>query len=204
MTELQKQEKPAAPVTAIQKQWQTAQYLAQSDLIPKHFAGKPANVLVALEYAEQLSTQTRNLSPISVMQNLYVLNGNVGLSSKFIIALANSSGKFDHSLLFKEEGSGDSLSVTCFSKIHGQEVSYTVSMQTARAEGWTRNPKYKSLPSLMLRYRAAAFLIRTTAPEVIMGLQTDDDVRDVMTAEIVEVSEEEVKKSEALADELMD
>jgi len=177
--------------------------LAQSDLLPKHFAGKPANCLIALEYANQLSTKDKTLSPISVMQNLFVVSGNVGLSSKFIIALANSSGKFDHSLLFRESGSGDSLEVTCYSSMQGQEVSYSVSMATARSEGWTKNPKYKSLPSLMLRYRAAAFLVRTCCPEVIMGLQSDDDVKDIIQAEILP-SAEEKKESEDKSMELMD
>ena len=31
----------------------------------------------------------------------------------------------------------------------------------------------------MLRYRAAAWLIRTTAPEIPMGLQTADEIIDV-------------------------
>ncbi len=205
MSEVTKtEEKPQLPTTEIQKRWQEAQYLATSDLLPKHFAGKTGNVLVALEYAKQLSTEKRQLSPISVMQNLYVVHGNVGLSSKFMIALANTSGVFDHPLLFKEEGKGTSnFSVTCYSKISGQDVSYTIDMATAKAEGWTSNPKYKSMPALMLRYRAASFLIRTAAPQVTMGLQSDDDVRDIIQAEIMPTVEEK-KESEDKSMELMD
>ena len=35
------------------------------------------------------------------------------------------------------------------------------------------------MPDQMLRYRAAAWLIRTTAPEISMGLQTTDEIIDV-------------------------
>ena len=35
------------------------------------------------------------------------------------------------------------------------------------------------MPDQMLRYRAAAWLIRTTAPEISMGLQTADEIIDV-------------------------
>jgi len=44
MSEVTKtEEKPQLPTTEIQKRWQEAQYLATSDLLPKHFAGKVGN-----------------------------------------------------------------------------------------------------------------------------------------------------------------
>ena len=36
------------------------------------------------------------------------------------------------------------------------------------------------MPEQMLRYRAAAWFIRTTAPELSMGLQTVDEVKDTI------------------------
>lgn len=176
MTEIQKAEE-IKHLSPIQAKWQEAQYLAQSSLLPKSFTGQPANVLIALEYANQLSTTSKMLSPISVMQNLYVVHGNCGLSSKFMIALANSSGKLDHSIRYRKTP-GENFSVTAYSKIDGEEISYTVDMAMAKAEGWDKNPKYRSMPELMLSYRAASFLIRTYIPEVVMGLQTDSDVMD--------------------------
>jgi hypothetical protein len=54
-------------------------------------------------------------------------------------------------------------------------------MSMAKAEGWsTKNgSKWNNMPELMLMYRAAAFLIRTYAPEISMGLQTADELEDV-------------------------
>lgn len=190
-------------LTPIQAKWQEAQYLAQSSLLPKHFASQPANVLIALEYAKQLSTATRALSPISVMQNLYVVHGNCGLSSKFMIALANSSGKLDHPIRYRKEP-GENFSVTAYSKVDGEEISYTVDMKMATAEGWTKNPKYNSMPELMLSYRAASFLIRTYIPEVVMGLQTDDDVRDMEPIQAVPAADDSLKSLPEAAPEFVD
>jgi hypothetical protein len=39
------------------------------------------------------------------------------------------------------------------------------------------------MPELMLMYRAAAFLIRTYAPEISMGLRTDDEIIDMGPAQ---------------------
>jgi hypothetical protein len=201
MTETKELEIPKE-LTPIQAKWQEAQYLAQSSLLPKDFAGKPANVLIALEYARQLSSETRNLSPISVMQNLYVVHGNCGLSSKFMIALANSSGKLDHPIRYRKtkNEAGKVISVEAYSSIGGEEINYTVDMDMAKAEGWDKNPKYKSMPELMLSYRAASFLIRIYIPEVVMGLQTDDDVRDKETIKVVETNNNLLPASSELVD----
>jgi hypothetical protein len=49
-------------------------------------------------------------------------------------------------------------------------ITATVSMKEAAADGWTRNPKYKSIPEQMLRWRAATRLINLYMPEVLFGL----------------------------------
>ena len=52
-------------------------------------------------------------------------------------------------------------------------------MAMAKAEGWTKNPKYKTMGAYMLRLRSSVLLIRTTCPEVLLGMQTADEVEDV-------------------------
>jgi hypothetical protein len=67
-------------------------------------------------------------------------------------------------------------------KATGREiVGPVVSMQMAKEEGWSTKSgsKWKTMPQLMLRYRAAAFLIRTTAPEIGLGLYTTDELQDI-------------------------
>lgn len=58
----------------------------------------------------------------------------------------------------------------------------TITIGMAKAEGWygKAGSKWKTMPELMLRYRAAAFLIRTVAPELTLGFQTTEEVRDVI------------------------
>lgn len=56
----------------------------------------------------------------------------------------------------------------------------TVSMETAVAEGWfgKNGSKWQTMPDVMLRYRAASFFGKLYAPELLMGLQTAEEVRD--------------------------
>jgi len=79
-------------------------------------------------------------------------------------------------------------------------------MKEARAEGWTKNPKYSSLPELMLRYRAAILLIRTHMPEVLNGLHTVeelDDIRVSSSMKQVSSSEDRVSKVKGALDSFL-
>ena len=61
----------------------------------------------------------------------------------------------------------------------------TVSIQMAIDESWlTKNgSKWLTMPEVMLRYRAASFFGRLYAPELLMGLQTQEEVEDIIQAE---------------------
>ena len=56
-----------------------------------------------------------------------------------------------------------------------------VTMAMAKAEKWyTKNgSKWLTMPELMLRYRAAAFWVRTFTPELSLGMHTVEEVRDM-------------------------
>ena len=53
----------------------------------------------------------------------------------------------------------------------------------ASAEGWATKAgsKWKTMPELMLRYRAAAFFGRLYAPDILMGMQTAEEAADVVS-----------------------
>jgi hypothetical protein len=156
-----------------------SEIMAQADIIPAHYKGKPANVFIAVQSALRM-----NLDPMQVMQNTYVVSGKLGMVSAFAISLANGSGLFDSGIRYRVEGSGDDLKVTAFANLKkgGAEISYTITMKEAIAENWTKNPKYRTLPELMLRYRAATLLIRTHAPEVLNGMHMVEEIEDACMA----------------------
>ena len=163
-------------IDAVDKLYKYSEILAGSTIIPAHYRGQTSDVFVAVQTAYRM-----NLDPMMVMQGTYILKGKLGMYTSFAISLANSSGILQGGIRYKIEGSGDDLKVTAFSnlKANGAEISYTISMSEAKSEGWTINAKYKSLPELMLRYRAATLLIRTHIPEVLNGMHTVEELRDV-------------------------
>lgn len=161
-----------------------ADVFAASSLVPTHFQKKPADCFVALQMAYRMG-----LDPMTALQNIHVVHGCPGLSAQLVISLANRSGVFRSPLRWREAGTlgKEDFAVTCVGVLQdGEEVSFTVSMAMAKAEGWTKNAKYSSMPQLMLRYRSATMLVRLTCPEVIIGMHTADEWEDVAAADGVQ------------------
>ena len=61
-------------------------------------------------------------------------------------------------------------------RIEGMEVN----MQMAKDEGWLgkNGSKWKTMPQLMLRYRAASFFSSLNCPELTMGIYTKEEIED--------------------------
>ena len=118
-----------------------------------------------------------------VMQNLYVIQGRPSWSSKFLIAAINNSRKFDIELQFdeKKDKNGKPFSCTAWTMKNGRRIEgMTVDMDMAKDEGWLskNGSKWKSMPQLMLRYRAASFFSSLNCPELTMGLYTREELQD--------------------------
>jgi hypothetical protein len=162
-----------------------AKMFAMSPLVPEHLRkGSPeqaiANCWIALTLAEAMGEV-----PLIVMQNIHVVNGKAGFASQYMIARANSSGIFKGRIDWRiDRGDENNLAVTAYAVIKetNQEVSVTCDMKMAKAEQWTKNAKYTTMPEVMLRYRSAAFLVRFYAPDVMLGYQTVEEVEDVVAA----------------------
>ena len=179
-----------------------------STLVPQQFQGKEnfGNCVIALNMAQRLGAD-----PLMVMQNLYVVYGTPSWSSKFMIAMFNQCGRYE-SIHYEEMGKKgtDTQGVIAWAKekatgeiLKGPEVTIKI----AKDEGWynKNGSKWKTMPEQMLRYRAAAWFIRTTAPELSMGLQTVDEVTDtidVTPRNAVEKPVEEIRRN-ANAEELV-
>ena len=155
-----------------------AKFLADSTLIPEKFRGRIGDVLVAIGIAKRLK-----ISPFEVLNALVMIQGRATFSAQFIIALAHTRGPFKSRIQYKTEGQGEAISVSAFATMPDDSTAQaTVTMETAKKEGWTRNPKYQSMPEHMLRYRAAIFLVRQYCPEILLGMQTKEEIEDVQIA----------------------
>lgn len=157
---------------------QMAKALSQSTLVPKEYQGNEANCMIAIDISIRLKT-----SPFLVMQNLDVIQGRPSWSAKSLIGMINASGRYDMELQFdeKQDAKGKPFSCQCWTTKSGRRVDGPViDMDMANAEGWVQKngSKWKTMPQVMLRYRAASFFSRMNCPEISMGLYTSDEILD--------------------------
>ncbi len=163
---------------ALKSAYRAAQYLAQSDLVPEQtYKGKPQNCLIALDISNRMG-----LSPLLVMSNLFIVRGKPGWSGQFCVAAINGCGRFRSVEYVKTAEDGGTCYVVAKRKDTGEEVvGAKVSIKMANDEGWMNKAgsKWKTMPELMLQYRAAAFFARAYCPDVLLGIQTADEIQDV-------------------------
>ena len=183
-----------------------AKSLAQSNLVPQQYQGQGGlpNCLVALEMANRM-----NISPLVVMQNMNVIQGRPSWSAQFVIATITGCGRFEN-FDYEMNGEREDLKVRCTATRikDGKEIRGSwVSIGMARSENWIKNPKWKSMPEHMLKYRAATFFGRQYVADLLLGIQTEDEIVDIEPMNITpkgKVTTEEVKRQEGEPSEFRD
>lgn len=163
-----------------------AKAMASSSIVPQAYQGNIPNVIIAMEIANRIGAST-----MAVMQHLYIVHGKPSFEATFLIATVNASSRWTP-IRFRMEGTQGEDDWGCRAYATDEEsgaecVGPAVTIAMAKAEGWydKKGSKWKTMPELMLHYRAAAFWTRVYAPELSMGIHTVDELRDASPTEII-------------------
>ena len=157
-----------------------AKALSQSDLLPREFRGKPANVLVAIGYGQALG-----LSPMIALNGIAVIGGKPSLSAQLQSALVRRAG---HKLHVKGD---DTTATATLTRSDDPETEHTSTwtMDRAKRAGLAQGGAWKTYPESMLAARAITEVIRNAASDVLLGiaytpeeLGHDDDISIPVTA----------------------
>lgn len=157
--------------------------LAASSLVPQIYQNNISNCIIALEMAQRIGA-----SPLMVMQNLYIVYNRPAWSAKFLIACFNQCGRFSpvRYIWSGARGRDDwGCQAWATERATGEKIfGPVITMQLAKDEGWygRKDSKWKTMPEKMFMYRAAAWMIDTTAPELSMGIKTEEEVHDTFDA----------------------
>lgn len=164
------------------KLMEVATMLSKSTIIPITYQNRPENCYIAIDMAFRIG-----VSPMMVMQNLYVIQGKPIFSGQAITAMIRSNPQFkDVELHFVGEEGKDTWGayVTAIKISTGKILKGgTVTLAIAKKEGWFQKAgsKWQTMPEIMLAYRAHTWFGRVYCPELLMGLQSPDEVADVST-----------------------
>ena len=154
--------------------WRLAEILADSELVPKDFRGKPGNCLVGMQWGHELG-----LKPLQSLQGIAVINGRPSIWGDTLLAIARSSPLCE----YITEGMDADGTAWCKAKRRGEpEQIRTFSDADAKTAGlqgkagpWVTNPKR------MKQMRARAFALRDVFTDVLRGMHMAEESVDLPT-----------------------
>jgi hypothetical protein len=164
-----------------------SEMLADSDMVPKDFKGKPGNCLIAIQWGHEVGLQ-----PLQALQNIAVINGRPAMWGDSLMALVRASTACEY-----VTESDDGHTATIRGKRKGQpEEIRTFSMDDAKQAGllnkqgpWTQYPKR------MRQMRARAFLLRDLFADVLRGMAMAEELQDIEEVELNPRPEQPAAKS---------
>ena len=156
-----------------------ANLLIASDIIPQSYKGKLSDCVIAIDMANRMG-----VSPLVIMQNSQIVRGNFSWKGTACKAMIDGCGKYKDSYYVEVGERGTDTWGYYLEAIDKRDrivkgCEETIKM--AKDEGWYQKDgsKWKTMPELMLKYRAAAFFFRTECASLAMGFLTTEEQEDI-------------------------
>lgn len=147
-----------------------------SDLVPKHF-NSSSKFIVAVQFGLELG-----FSLWQSVQNLHVVNGQIGIKSSAIGGLIRSSGKCEWmEQIFSEDSETAIVKSKRVDDPTENESSFSI--EDAEIAGLSGKDNWKKYPKDMLMYRALSRHGRHFYGDVMAGLYTTDELESMPTPE---------------------
>ena len=161
--------------TSLQQAMELAKIMAESDMVPKDFRGKPGNVLIAVQMGAELGLQ-----PMQAIQNIAVINGRPTVWGDALLAIVSSHPECED-IQETLTGAGDAMEATCVVKRKGREpVSRTFTVLDAkRANLWGKEGPWRTYPQRMLPMRARSWAMRDSFADALRGINIAEEVMDI-------------------------
>lgn len=169
-----------ASTQAFNKLFKIGSVMSKTQLVPDNYRNKPEDCTIAIDIANR-----NGMSPLSVMQNLYVVKGKPTWSGQACIAMLRASKEYEHVkpvMVGERNTDGWGCYFKAIDKSDGEVAKGTlVTIQMAKDEGWYSKPgsKWPTMPEQMLQYRAAAFFARIYMPNALMGFSVEGEAEDI-------------------------
>jgi hypothetical protein len=178
--------------TNLDEGWRLAKAFAASELVPLQFRKKPEDVLVAIQMGIEIG-----FAPWQALQSIAVINGRPSIWGDGMLALVMASSLYlDHDEYYEVDGqrrSGltaddltkDTTVAVCTFSRRGKPLPVTRRFTIAHAKKarlWSKDGPWQQYPDRMLLMRARAFAARDTFPDLLRGIRTAEEVRDLPPA----------------------
>jgi hypothetical protein len=149
-----------------------AHVLANSNLVPDEYRGRPNDVFVAINMGHEVG-----LGEFAAVQSIAVIEGKPCLYGDGLIGVVRASPKC---MWIKETISDDGKIATCETQRRDdpQTISAAYSMDDAVQAGIHTKFNWKKHPKRMLQMRARAYCLRDAYPDLLKGLGVVEERQD--------------------------
>jgi len=145
--------------------------LCASQMVPKHYVNNPKNAVGAMAHGMPLG-----MNAMQAMQSVAMINGMPGLYGDGLLAVCRSCPAWEW---MTEVVDGETA--ICTAKRRNEpEVTATFSVADAkRAQLWGKQGPWTQYPMRMLAMRARAFALRNLYADVLRGMGSAEELRDI-------------------------
>ncbi len=167
-----------------------AKMLAESTMVPKDYQGKPANVLLAMQFGAEIG-----LGPLAALQSVAVINGRPSLWGDAMLAVCMGHREWEWFRETTESGkpaadgkvSADDVKAVCTIKRRGMsERTVAFSIKDAKRAGlWEKSGPWTLYPQRMMQLRARAFCLRDMFPDALRGISSAEEMIDMKQADAI-------------------
>jgi hypothetical protein len=141
--------------------------LSKSDLVPKDFRDKPANLAIAISMGNEVGLHWTH-----AIQSIAVINGRPSLWGDGALAVVMSSPDFEY---IDENESTDTMGVTIIKRRGMPPLRYEFTLEMARTAGYLTKDTYKQNLKAMLQRRARARCMSATFADALKGIAFAED-----------------------------
>lgn len=155
-----------------------ATLIASSDLVPKDFKGKPANVLLAWEMSQVLG-----IPPIQGIRNIAVINGRASIWGELGTAIVRNHALTEYLIMSTPEDVKKNSRAWTRLKRKDQEqvIEYSFSIEDAKtAKLWGNQGPWTQYPYWMLQMRANSFCFKLGASDMLGGMAIAEESGDII------------------------
>jgi hypothetical protein len=163
--------------------WRFCNAMASSGMMPKGME-TAQKILYALELGFEVG-----LPPLAAVQSIAVINGRASLYGDVMLGLCVASDKFDDDA-FEEDWIRDDkqavIGAYCVAgrlkngKPTGKPRRWDFTIEDAKtARLWGKEGPWQTAPKRMLQMRARAFALRDVFPDVLKGIISREEARDI-------------------------
>lgn len=162
---VQQRQATGTVVDTLDEKARWCQMMADGDMLPRQFRGKPANLLFAIEYADALG-----IPRVNALTSVHVIEGKPSASADLMASMVRKAG---HKLRVTVEGRGKQATVTA-QLVRADDPDFTFSVtwtwQDAIDAKLQNKDNWMNYPTAMMKARAISAVIREGASDAMFGV----------------------------------